>query len=114
MGCLADVVDMLIEGQRAVYCDTQALYCCCVRNCGVSNLNSTDFFFRPVSCDGACQDCFSFVWIETKSICVQPIVYGLGEVIDNSDVVICVQPIVYGLGEVIDNSDGVISVERYV
>ena len=67
MGCLAGVVDMLIEG-RAVCCDTQALYCCC-----------------------AYHDCFILVWIQTKSVCVQLIVYGLEAVINNSDSVISVE-----------------------
>jgi len=72
MGCLADVVDMLIEGQPAVYCDTQALYCCCDRNCGVGNLNSSVFPFD-----------LSFV--------PEPIVSELEAVINNFDGVISVE-----------------------
>ena len=49
MGCFADVVDMLVKGQRAVYWHIQSLCCCCDWNRSISNLDIADFFLPGLS-----------------------------------------------------------------
>ena len=66
MNCLAYTVDVIVEGQSVVYGHTETLYCSCNRNSNTGDYNVVDLWFWPLSSSGTNDDCFGFVWIQTK------------------------------------------------
>ena len=80
MSCLAYIVDVIVEGQSIV---TPRLFT--VRVTGtVTPATVTSFIFGSdlcLACAGADDDCFGFVWIQTKAVGIQPAMNGLETVI---------------------------------
>jgi len=74
--CLAYVVDVI------TCC---LLYCCCNRNSNAGECDVVDLWFRPLSSSGTNDDRSGFVWIQTKTVGVQPAMDGLETVVDNAE-----------------------------
>jgi len=61
------------------------LYCCCNRNSNAGECDVVDLWFRPLSSSGTNDDRSGFVWIQTKTVGVQPAMDGLETVVDNAE-----------------------------
>ena len=85
MTCIAYVVDVIVEGQRGVYCHTETFYRSCNKNSNAGDCDVVDSWFRPLSGSGTNDDRFGFVWIQTKPVGVQPTMDGLETVIDTAE-----------------------------